>query len=362
MKRKLLPLLIAGLTAASANVALAGAPTVYGKVNVTVHKNDFQSVSGGAAVDSTDNWSMESNASRLGVKGDYDISADLKAVYKLEYEVDVDNGTNSNTREFSARNIYAGLQGGWGTLIAGRNDTPLKLSQGEVDRFNDLPIADITNLMVGENRADNMIMYSTPNFSGFGFTLGLVSGEDDGVTTGEDDDSLTDSISAAATYMNSMLYLAIAMDSNVNENTDAIRLVGEVNLGPAKIGAIYQTAEGSDDEDVITSVRGDLTSFDAPIPGATTGFDEQDAWVINGEVKLGGPWKLKAQYGVSESSTADGFEDAEATLMAAGIDYKLNDNAKLFAYYASLETEGDAAFTTDAVEDKTFAVGFDFKF
>src|SRR5690606_37787436 len=117
-------------------------------------------------------------------------------------------------------------------------------------------------------------------------------------------------------------------------------------------------AEGSDDEDVITSVRGDLTSFDAPIPGATTGFDEQDAWVINGEVKLGGPWKLKAQYGVSESSTADGFEDAEATLMAAGIDYKLNDNAKLFAYYASLETEGDAAFTTDAVEDKTFAVGF----
>jgi predicted porin len=362
MKRKLLPLLIAGIAAASTNVALAGAPTVYGKVNVTVHNNDFQSVVGGAAVDSTDNWSMESNASRLGVKGDYDLTADMKAIYKLEYEMFVDDGVDSSNDEFSPRNIYAGLQAGWGTLIAGRNDTPLKLSQGEVDRFNDLPLADITNLMVGENRADNMIMYSTPNFSGFGFTVGLVSGEDSGVTNAEDDDSLTDSISAAATYTNSMFYLAIAMDSNVNENTDALRLVGEVNLGPAKIGAIYQTAEGSDDEDLISSVRGDATSFDGTIPGAGTGFDEQDAWVINGEVKLGGPWKLKAQYGYAESSTAPALDDAETTLMAAGVDYKLNDNAKLFAYYASLETEGDASFTTDTVEDKTFAVGFDFKF
>ncbi|MET0379826.1 MAG: porin [Spongiibacteraceae bacterium] len=365
MKRKLLPLLIAGLTAASANIALAGAPTVYGKVNVTVHKNDFQSVAGGQAVDSTDNWSMESNASRLGVKGDYDVSADLKAIYKLEYEIAVDDGVNSNTREFSARNIYAGMQGGWGTLIAGRNDTPLKLSQGEVDRFNDLPLADIQNFMVGENRADNMIMYSSPSFSGFNVTLGLVEGEDDGVTDGEDDDSLADTISAAATYTNKMLYLALAMDSNMNESTDTIRFVGEVSFGPAKIGAIYQTAEGNENYDVISTVRGDLTSFDADIdPTAATavGFDEQDAYVLNGEVKLGGPWKLKAQYGYSESTTANGFDDAESTLMALGIDYKLNDNAKLFAYYASLETEGDSAFTDDTVEDKTLAVGFDFKF
>ena len=362
MKRKLLPLVIAGLTLAATGSAMAGAPTVYGKVNVSVHKNNFQKVSGGAAVDQQDNWSMESNASRLGIKGDFDIADDLKAIYKLEYEIAVDDGVNSNSREFAARNIYAGLQGSWGTLIAGRNDTPLKLAQGEVDRFNDLVLADIANVMVGDNRADNMIMYSTPTFSGFNFTIGLVEGENDGVSAGAKDDGLADSISAAATYTSDALYLAAAMDNNVNGTTDAYRLVGEVNLGAGKIGAIYQKAEAHDKEDVISSLKGDIGSFGALIPGAAIGFDEQDAYVLNGEVKLGGPWKLKAQYGYSESSTARGFDDAEATLMALGVDYKLNDNAKLFAYYAQLETEGDTVFTNDTVEDKTFAVGFDFKF
>ncbi len=357
MKRKLLPLLIAGLTIGAAGTALAGAPAIYGKANVTVHKNDFQSVTGGAAVDSQDNWSMESNSSRLGVKGDFDIAGDLKAIYKLEYEIAVDDGVNSNSREFSARNIYAGLQGGWGTVIAGRNDTPLKLAQGEVDRFNDLILADIQNIMVGENRADNMIMYSTPSMSGFGFSIGAAGGEQNGVTDGQDDDSLTDAISTALTFTGKTVYLALAADSNVNGNTDAIRAVGEVSFGPAKIGAIYQTAEAHDNGDAITTVRGDIPSFDGP------GVDEQDAYIINGEVKLGGPWKLKAQYGYSESSSVTaGLADAEATLIALGVDYKLNDNAKLFAYYAQLETEGDASITNDTVEDKTFAVGFDFKF
>src|SRR5690606_5068147 len=287
MKRKLLPLLIAGASAVSASTVFAAGPTVYGKINLTVHKNDFQSVAGGQAVDNIDNWSMESNASRLGVKGDFDISTQLKAIYKLEYEIATDDGVTGNGREFSARNIYGGLQGGWGTLIAGRNDTPLKLAQGDVDRFNDLPVADIQNIMVGENRADNMIMYSTPDFSGFGFTLGLVQGEDDGVTAGQDNDSLTDSISAAATYTSKSLYLALAADSNVNKSTDALRLVAEYSFGPAKIGGIYQTAEGHEDYDVISSVRGDISSFDAdlnPTPATAVGFDEQTAYILNGEV------------------------------------------------------------------------------
>ena len=39
----------------------------------------------GARVDGQDNWALESNASRLGVKGDFPLVGDLKAVYKLEY-------------------------------------------------------------------------------------------------------------------------------------------------------------------------------------------------------------------------------------------------------------------------------------
>ena len=131
MNRKLLPTLIALATISAAHAAdSVPVPTVYGKINVTLNKYEFDDLQGTpkTRVDGQDNWQLESNASRLGVKGDVPLVDGLKAVYKLEYEVFAD-GSNSNA--FTQRNTYGGLQGDWGTLIAGKNDTPLKAISAE---------------------------------------------------------------------------------------------------------------------------------------------------------------------------------------------------------------------------------------
>ncbi len=378
MKRKLLPLLIAGLTAASANVALAGAPTLYGKVNVSLNSYDYQTRGTGAtatqAVDNLDDWELESNASRLGVKGDFVIVEGLKAIYKLEYEVFVDDGQsdkNTGSDEFNQRNIYGGLQGSWGSIIAGKNDTPLKLVQttgagSEIDRFNDLPLGDIKNIMVGENRESNIVMYSTPNMSGFAATLAIMPGEESGIETAtaeNDNNGIADRTSLALSYNADKFYVGIAADQNV-QNTDIIRLAGEVTLGPVKLGALYQTAEVNDKDWGVT-IPG--TAGVRPVPAGDSDFlanyDEQDAWLIGGEWKIAGAWKLKAQYGQSEATpVASTIDDTELKLAAIGVDYKLNDNSKVFAYYAAIEGEGDSAITNDTIEDKTFAVGYELKF
>jgi predicted porin len=371
MNRKLLPSLIALLTVGAAGVVNAAdnIPTVYGRVNVTLNKYDLQKVTGGEAVDEKDNWEMESNSSRLGVKGDLEISSNLKAIYKLEYEVFVDDGDdgvkdgdgNSNSSEFQQRNIYAGLQGNWGTLIAGKNDTPLKLIQTtgagtDIDRFNDLPLGDIKNIMVGENRESNIIMYSTPDFSGFGATLAVMPGEDSGVGSASHNDGIADRTSLALTYNSKIFYIGLAADRNV-QNTDTIRLATDVTLGDFKVGAIYQTAEVND-EDVSTSIAS-LSSGVKDFGNA----EEQDAWILSGEWKFASDWALKAQYGKSESTpVTSGLDDTELTLMAVGVDYKLSKNSKVFAYYASIEGEGDSAITNDTVEDKTYAIGYELKF
>lgn len=353
MKCKLLPLLVAGLTAAAAGPALA-APTVYGKVNVSLHKNDFEEIGGGAAIDEQDNWEMESNASRIGIKGDFDINAHLKAIYKLEYEIAVDDG-DADGDEFSQRNIYGGFQGGWGTLLAGKHDTPLKLAQGDVDRFNDLPLADIKNVMVGENRQSNIIMYSTPSMAGFGFTIAAMQGEDSGVEGDDDNDGVADAVSAAITYTNDIVYLALANDSDV-DSYDATRFVADVKLGPVLVGGIYQTAEHGSDADALKDISDPVKDFGGD-------FEEQDAYLLSAEWKVAGPWKVRAQYGYSESTAVvAGVDDAEATLWALGMDYKLSDNSKLFAYYAMLEAEGDSLISNDSTEDKTLAVGYELKF
>jgi predicted porin len=111
-------------------------------------------------VDGQDNWALESNASRIGVKGDFPLVDDLKAVYKLEYELFTDG---SNSTSFTQRNTYAGLQGSWGTVIAGKNDTPLKAIAAEtIQQFKDLALGDFKYVMIGENRENNVIQYSTP--------------------------------------------------------------------------------------------------------------------------------------------------------------------------------------------------------
>jgi predicted porin len=395
MKRKLLPMLIAGATAVSANVAFAAVPTVYGKINVTLNKYEFDDIKTGAVVDGQDNWQLESNASRLGVKGDLDIAMDVKAVYKLEYEVFTDGSSSDSSstkyQTFAQRNAYAGLQGKWGTLIAGKNDTPLKAIAAEtVQLFKDLPLGDFKYVMVGENRESNIIQYSTPNLSGFVVSLAVMPGEDQGAidaTTGEkaknQSNGIADRFSIAATYKLDTLYLAIADDQNV-QNTDTLRLVAQYGIGPVTIGGLYQKAERHE-KDLPTALNADgidngIISKPSGLPSSTNNlasgvgnpitdfaggnYKDQDAYAVTAAWKIDKSWVLKGQYAHSNSSpVASTLGDTTAKNWLLGVDYKLSDAAKIFAYYASIDTDGDlTATTSDTLKDKTYAVGYELKF
>ena len=159
MKKNLLAIAVGAALASPMmmpGAALADGPKVYGKVNVSLENMNYDPAPGGANND--DKWELQSNASRLGVKGDFDLDvAGLKAVYKAEFEISVDDG-DKDGQTFSQRNIYGGFQGGFGTLIAGKFDTPTKKAQMDVDQFNDLD-GDIKNIAAGENRVSNIIQY-----------------------------------------------------------------------------------------------------------------------------------------------------------------------------------------------------------
>lgn len=321
MKRKLLPLLIAGVTASG---FAAADVTVYGKANLSLNSNDMEGVT-----DTDDNYTLNSNASRFGIKGGYSLGkdTDLVAIFKMEYEVGVDDGDVKGS-ELSQRNIYGGIQGNFGTLIAGKHDTPTKLAQGKVDRFNDLKLGDIKNVLEGENRESNTIMYTTPKMNGFSATIAIMPGEE----TGDDsNDGIADHRSAMVQYKTGDLRLALSNDSDV-DGADLTRAVAEYKIGDLKLGALVQQAEDSEDSDI-----------------------EQDGYVVSAEYKLAANWKLKAQYASSEDEDGS-TTTAETTQMAIGVDRKLGKKAKAYAYYAQVEDD-----VTD-LEDSTFAIGLEVKF
>jgi len=374
MKKKLLSLAIAGVSVVAANSYAAG-PTVYGKLNVSLQQIDQEKRSGTEAVTDVDNWQLLSNSSRLGVMGDFDINSSLKAVYKLEYEVYVDDGDDGSTvtdtngedddvkssvnSEFSQRNIYVGLQGkDWGTIIAGKFDSPLKAAQGTVDQFNDMYLSDIKYLMVGEDRPSNIIQYTTPSMGGLIVTAAIMPGEqtdDENASAQGEDDGVADYTSLAVEYKTGGLRLAAAYDGDL-VNNDVLRLVGEFTMDQFQVGALYQMAESSDSDTAAAIYNPySVTSL--------TGDSEQDSWIISGAFKANDKLKFKAQVGMGETKMEDDINDfgkLETQEIAAGVDYSLAASTTLFGYvsqiswdYKDLDVDGDG---------NTFGVGIDHKF
>jgi len=381
--------------------ALAGFPTLYGKIHLTANQYDLEKLDfpittpGGTtyqnigATDVTtelDTFALESTGSRLGVQGDFDASANVTVFYRLEYGVDVDNGTNSNGRELSQRNIFGGLRGDWGSILAGKNDSPLKTLQTntvlrtDVDRFNDSPLADIGTFIVGENRPDNVIQYTSPIWlGGLEVNLAAIQAEETGVPVSasnqQDDNGFASGKSASVTYGKAKWYVGLGYDDNV-ATTDALRAIGEISLGPVKLGAIYQTAERHDEVDSLggfsTFVGTNGTTLGAqnglnPVSewdgAAGNAFKEQDGYVLNAQWKIAGPWLAKIQYASSTTTpTNELYADAELEGIAVGLDYNFNANTRVFGYYASVEADGDEKISTATTTDSTAALGLDFRF
>ncbi|HZE92262.1 MAG TPA: porin, partial [Rhizobacter sp.] len=74
-------------------------------------------------------------ASRLGFRGTEDLGGGLKAVFALESGMDASNGTLSGSGAMWNRWSYVGLEGGFGGLRAGRQDSPMRTALNVIDPF-----------------------------------------------------------------------------------------------------------------------------------------------------------------------------------------------------------------------------------
>ena len=340
MKLKLLPLAI-GAVIATPGMALA-APTVYGKLNVTLESYEFSPQNTAAEYDQ---WEVNSNASRVGVKGSEKISDDLSAVYQAEFQIyvdDGDSGADNGNDTFEQRNIYAGLRGGFGEVIVGRFDTPLKTAQNKVDQFDNYKVGDISNVIPGDERTDNTIQYSTPDMGAISAKVALIQAE--GACTDADtncDDGIADGISASVAFEQDGIYAAIAADSDV-DGLDSVRLVAQANIDVFQLGLIYQTSEESD-----------------PAAGATA--EELDGYILSAAMNVGTQGKVKFQYGESELNNFGGVKSAdtiESTQVGVGFEHALSKQTKLFTHYITADVEQGAS-TNEAT---TLAFGMEHKF
>jgi predicted porin len=329
MKKTALSLAIAAMlpTLAFAEVANndkvsvnLGEPKFYGKVNVSLQNTQEAGASTSEVV---------SNASRLGANGEIKLDHGLTGIYQLEYETAIDDGGKSSKsgQTFVQRNIFVGLEGAFGYLVAGHFDTPLKRIQKKVDLFGDLE-GDIKSVITSnDNRKSNSALYKTPKFSGLVATIAHISSEDE---------TINDGTSSSLTYDRNKFYAAIAYDTDVEENgIDVTRLVSQYSVAGITFGGLWETQQENG--------------------------DNLDGWVYSVSYKATDAATLKVQYGESDivKEINDDGDTDNAETYSLGIDYKLAKKVKVFAFLT--DEKYDIAGSSNG-SNQYYGVGTEFKF
>ena len=317
-------------------------PSVYGRLNVSADKVKYDGASlviRGDAAASDDEWQLSSNTSMIGVKGKMDMDfADLQLIYQAEFEIYLDDGKSSSGDTFSQRNVFAGLSHKrFGTLKAGRFDTPFKKAEGKIDQFGDLK-ADMDVLIGGQNRISNSIQYSTPAFADM-VTVNIAAIEAEGADVdgdGQPDTGFADVLSSSVVLEYNWLYAAIAYENNQgarrsvdgimsgSERVDAMRAVFKATIAGFEGGVLLQQSKDAADN---SKLRDDSTLVSA-------------AYTID-------RFKLKAQLGRSDGKVSE----ERGELAAIGLDVRLGGKTTVYTYGSQLKLKNAD------LKDTTYAVG-----
>lgn len=306
--------LLAMAPLAQAQVKTDGLLEIYGRASFSVDQLDD-----GASYNRNN---LSSNASRLGFKGSKKIG-NLTGIWQVEQEIQVNLGNTKDdtNNRLASRDTFAGLQGGFGTVRAGKFDTPFKAAREPFNLFGD-QLGDMRNLTrVGDakfdERLNNMLEYQSPVMNGFqakvaySFHSGTSATNDGAVEKKED------ATSASLGYKAGGLEATLAFE-NYGAGTattgkrEATRAAISYKLTPElRVMGFYQT------DDTISGGK--------DVGADVTGLGLE--YMITPTVAL------KGHYMDRKANLAN----SDSTMYTLGAEYRYDKALRFYASYASLD-------------------------
>lgn len=324
MKKSLLALAVlgafAGAASAQSNV------TVYGVADVGITRlsgNAVEAVLGGSprwGLDST----SDANGSRLGFKGSEDLGGGLSAIFTLESGFNLDNGTLAQgTNQLFGRQAWVGLNGGFGAVKLGHQQTPYYNVVESIDPFNARMAGSMIGVFAVPVRMSNTVNYSLPkNLGGFYGEVAYGFGEVAGNT------SANRQIGLSAGYANGPLNVALA-NHNVNVQAAGVDKTNSIFVGATYDFRVVKAHAAYAQDKVEIMGGGDVKTNDymlgvsAPVGAGTVMASFQRSDVKDVDAKID-QWALGYSHNLSKRTslyTSYGHVKAEA----AGADATANE-------------------------------------
>lgn len=285
---------------------------VYGLINISHDSSDN--------VD--DDW--RSNASRLGIKGEYILGDSLSLVYQFEQDIDYAHGGTNEETLFGMRDSFIGVRGNFGDILWGAHDTPFHLARDNIDLFND-QIGDIKFLVEGEIRTTDSLMYHSPAIAeNFHIRAMYIPS----------DDHFDASYSTSFSFQSGDWYAALAVDTDMRENNkttsltsayDSMRLVTQFSPGNWRLAFLFQQTEYLD----------------------RLNAENENGFVVSAGYRLNN-WDFVFQHGQSDIIE----QGAESSQLGAS--YHVSDTLKVYLYTVQ--------YDDDVISDDLVSVGFQINF
>ena len=300
MKKLLLASAVAALSVSAAHAA----PTVYGKAFLTVDASNTKTTYKSGIVQTPEDINtsgLNSNSSRIGLRGSEALTADIDVVYQLEYGINIDSGDDTVSQvvgvkpkyqsgnvvldnngqvqyepvfgdkkvkkdQFYARDTYLGLaHKQYGTLLAGR----LTTIDDNVDFASVLEGNNVGDIGpdFSAQRANNAFAYVSPEYNGAQF-LAMYAFDSDTDKGGLAD---KDQYGIGATYSTGPINAGASYIAYGKNNH--LRLSGNYAVSPTlTAGALYQ-----------------ISKFDE------VNSKKENTLIVSGEMKTATPWTAYGQ-------------------------------------------------------------------
>ncbi|MEN6669121.1 porin [Psychrobacter sp. B38] len=332
--------------------AVHAAPEIYGKAFVTTDYSDTSVSTDNQPnrfdrVDS-DNVQINSNFSRLGLRGSEALTDNTDLIYRLEYGIQIDG---SGSDAFNSRDTYLGIKNkNFGELRVGRNTSVLGYAYGPMvaraywdNLGKTIPASNniVSALnMIDYTRKDNSILWIAPQFDTLPIDVVMQ------YATNEESEDRDAGIGAYVNYSsNKGIDTAIAFSRDIEANgsinvqdfvTDK-NLDGRVNYGgdvirgtmtldidhyvdmkaPVTLGAVYQQADY--DFDGAITEKGFIASANMSLK------------------QFAHPASLYVQY--NQTDNLNGIRNNESKQIVLGGEYEFKDNIIAHAYIGQNSTD-----------------------
>ncbi len=323
MHKKLIAVAIAGLATlpafAQSNVTVYGVADVYMKNTWGDGKRVTGLDAGGE------------NGSRLGFKGTEDLGNGLKAIFDFQFgSLGLDGAAGINSTRYS----FVGLQGGFGTVVGGRLQTPGYYSSyyfdpGQAHFFSAYQFlgkgiarngagASINTGWNAPSRQNNAVAYMLPVFGGLKTTIAYAFGEQDGDPSGEKRQGV---FALGFDYSNGPIKA-----SYTHHRID--------NLGGAKKDQLEHYIGASYDFGVVRAMGSFQT---AKVSGSGIASETDKLWSVGADIKVGQSTHLIVGY-AKASVDASNSDGKGYTL---GVMHSLSKRTHLYAGYGRVVNDGN---------------------